>query len=215
MAVSSSIAYAGTDMPAAHLSASAMVFSGNIRVIQVREDREVDDSQRFIATAWAASSGRSPPRCRGVITMLPALSPTQTVSRSEGRRSASPDCRIQWHRYKGSPPFTSRTSASWTQGTQRSRSMLGSAVSSSTPTDFQPNSTIGVRPSCPLMKRQAWPGPVIGCPYVAVGMQRALESAIGLPSSSTRASRMLGFLMPADVRRSLIVSPESYVVIGD
>jgi hypothetical protein len=34
----------------------------------------------------------------GVITMLPALSPTQTVSRSDGKRSASPDCRIQWHR---------------------------------------------------------------------------------------------------------------------
>ncbi len=32
---------------------------------------------------------------RGVITMLPALSPTQTVSRSDGKRSASPDCRIQ------------------------------------------------------------------------------------------------------------------------
>ena len=34
----------------------------------------------------------------GVITMLPALSPTQTVSLSDGSRSASPDCRIQWHR---------------------------------------------------------------------------------------------------------------------
>ncbi len=32
--------------------------------------------------------------------MLPALSPTQTVSRSDGKRSASPDCRIQWHRYR-------------------------------------------------------------------------------------------------------------------
>ena len=30
--------------------------------------------------------------------MLPALSPTQTVSSSDGRRSASPDSRIQWHR---------------------------------------------------------------------------------------------------------------------
>ena len=30
--------------------------------------------------------------------MLPALTPTQTVSGSDGRRSASPDCRIQWHR---------------------------------------------------------------------------------------------------------------------
>ena len=30
--------------------------------------------------------------------MLPALTPTQTVSGSDGRRSASPDSRIQWHR---------------------------------------------------------------------------------------------------------------------
>ena len=72
--------------------------------------------------------------------MLPALTPTQTVSGSDGRRSASPDSRIQWHRYVASPPSTSRTSASRTQGTHRSLSMLGSAVSSRTPTDFQPRS---------------------------------------------------------------------------
>ena len=35
---------------------------------------------------------------RGVMTMLPALSPTQTVSVSDGMRSARPDSRIQWHR---------------------------------------------------------------------------------------------------------------------
>jgi hypothetical protein len=40
---------------------------------------------------------------------------------------------------------------------------------------------------------------------MAVGMQRALDSAIGLPRRSTSASWMLGFLMPADVRRSLIL----------
>src|SRR6478735_5893696 len=51
----------------------------------------------------------------GVITMLPALSPTQTVSLSDGKRSARPDCRIQWQRYRASPPFTSRTSVSRTQ----------------------------------------------------------------------------------------------------
>ena len=84
---------------------------------------------------------------RGVITMLPALSPTQTVSRSDGRRSASPDSRIQWHRYRASPPDTSRTSVSRTRGTQSSSSMLGSAVSSSTPTDFQPSSVMGLSDS--------------------------------------------------------------------
>ena len=30
--------------------------------------------------------------------MLPALSPTHTVSLSDGSKSVSPDSRIQWHR---------------------------------------------------------------------------------------------------------------------
>src|SRR5712691_13133966 len=94
---------------------------------------------------------------RGVITMLPALSPTQTVSDSDGRRFASPDSRIQWHRYVASPPSTSRTSASRTQGTQRSSPMLDSAVSSRTPTDFQPRSHMGDG-DWPAMKRQAEAG---------------------------------------------------------
>ena len=85
--------------------------------------------------------------------------------------------------------------------------MLGSAVSSSTPKDFQPNSDMGVSGSCPAMNRHAAAGPAMGCPYVAVGMQRALDSAIGLPSNSTSALWMLGFLMPADVRRSLMLPP--------
>src|SRR6187431_1173924 len=144
---------------------------------------------------------------RGVITMLPALSPTQTVSRSDGKRSASPDCRIQWHRYSGSPPFTSRTSVSRTHGTQRASSMLGSAVSSSTPTDLQPSSHMGL-PDSPLMNRHTpSPGPTSGCPYIAVGMQRALESAIGLPSRSTSAFLMLVFVTPPDVRRSFTLPP--------
>jgi hypothetical protein len=53
------------------------------------------------------------------------------------------------------------------------------------------------------------PGPAMGCPYIAVGMHRALESAIGLPSRSTNASRMLGFVTPPDVRRSLKMPPDS------
>jgi hypothetical protein len=59
----------------------------------------------------------------------------------------------------------------------------------------------------PLMNRHAALGPAIGCPYDAVGMQRALDSAIGLPSRSTSAAWMLVFLMPADVRRSLMLPP--------
>src|SRR5262249_26283297 len=75
---------------------------------------------------------------RGVITMLPALTPTQTVSGSEGSTSVSPDSRIQWHRYVASPPSTRSTSASRTHGTHRSAPMDGSAVSSRTPSDAQP-----------------------------------------------------------------------------
>jgi hypothetical protein len=75
--------------------------------------------------------------------MLPALNPTQTTSRSDGRRSARPDSRVQWHRYNASPPFTNRASVSRTHSTQRSEPTLGSAVSSSTPSDFQPSSVIG------------------------------------------------------------------------
>jgi hypothetical protein len=60
----------------------------------------------------------------------------------------------------------------------------------------------------PVMKRQADAGPHMGWPYWAVGMQSALESAIGLPSRSTSASRMLAFLTPADVRRSFTMPPD-------
>src|SRR5262245_20062116 len=83
--------------------------------------------------------------------------------------------------------------------------MLGSAVSSSTPKDFQPSSHMGVSGSCPLMNRHALNGWTWGCPYPAVGMQRALHSAIGLPSRSMSALWMLKFLMPAEVRRYFMV----------
>src|SRR6478672_12578857 len=90
--------------------------------------------------------------------------------------------------------------------------MLGSAVSSSTPTDFQPRLTMGWS-EVPLMNRQApAPGPTLGCPYCAVGMHRALESPIGLPSISTNASRMLGLVTPPDVRRSFTMPPETSAV---
>src|ERR687897_759794 len=86
--------------------------------------------------------------------------------------------------------------------------MLGSAVSSSTPKDSQPSSHIGQLGSCPLMNCHAFsPGPTQGCPYIAVGMQRALASLIGLPSRATSAHWMLGFLIPADVRRSFMRPP--------
>src|SRR4030095_4712173 len=94
-------------------------------------------------------------------------------------------------------------------GTQRCSQMLGSAVSSSTPTDFQPRSTIGLS-EFPLMNRQGpAPGPTLGCPYCAVGMHRALESAIGFSRTSTHTWWMLAFLTPAEVRRSLKMPPDS------
>src|SRR5438067_343191 len=87
--------------------------------------------------------------------------------------------------------------------------MLGRAVSSSTPTDFQPRPTIG-RSDVPLMNfHTPTPGPTMGWPYCAVGMHSAVESAIGLPRRSTRALRMLTFVTPADVRRSFNVPPGS------
>src|SRR5574342_779522 len=95
-------------------------------------------------------------------------------------------------------------------GTQSSSSMLGSAVSSSTPRDFQPNSHMGVLGSRPLMKHHARAAPAAppGKAYVAVGMQRALDSAIGLPSRSTSAPWMLAFLMPAEVSRNFMIRSE-------
>ena len=47
--------------------------------------------------------------------------------------------------------------------------------------------------------------------YVAVGMQRALDSAIGLPRRSTSAPRMLVFLMPAEVRSSFMMPFPSWI----
>jgi hypothetical protein len=40
---------------------------------------------------------------------------------------------------------------------------------------------------------------------MAVGMQSALDSAIGLPRRSTNASWMLVFLMPAEVSRNFMM----------
>src|SRR5205814_1926925 len=77
--------------------------------------------------------------------------------------------------------------------------MLGSAVSSSTPNDLQPKVHIGP-PTDPVMKRYTYEGPPgKGC--TPVGIQRALDSAIGLPRRSTNALLMLALVMPLEVRR--------------
>src|SRR5215204_5375064 len=87
--------------------------------------------------------------------------------------------------------------------------MLGSAVSSKTPRDFQPSSHMGVRGSRPAMNLHAPVGSVMGCPYVAVGMHSASDSAMGLPSMPTSASLMLGFVMPADVSSNFMMPSAS------
>ena len=137
--------------------------------------------------------------------MLPALTPTQTVSGSDGRRSASPDSRIQWHRYVASPPSTSRTSASRTQGTQRSSPIVGSADSSRRPSDFHSIEVMPPHGGRPLTNPRAETGHM-GWPHCAVGMHSAVASAIGLPSRPTSASRMLGFVTPPEVRRSFTLA---------
>ena len=69
------------------------------------------------------------------ITRLPALTPTHTVSSSDGSRSASPDSRIQWQRNVASPHVGSGTSAS-DQGTQRLRADRRAAAQLEEPSDF-------------------------------------------------------------------------------
>ena len=55
-----------------------------------------------------------------------------------------------------------------------------------------------------LAERRVTSGVHDGCPYWAVGMNSAVESSIGLPSISTNALRMLGFVTPPEVSSSLI-----------
>ena len=64
--------------------------------LQVREDRK-STTPRVRSSGADGHLTKDAP-IRGVITMLPALTPTHTMSGSEGSRSASPDSRIQWHR---------------------------------------------------------------------------------------------------------------------
>src|SRR3954452_16044999 len=83
--------------------------------------------------------------------------------------------------------------------------MVGSAVNSRTPSDFHGSAVMPPHGGIPLTNPRAETGPHIGCPHCAVGMQRALESAIGFPSRATSASLMLGLVTPPDVRRSFNV----------
>jgi len=61
----------------------------------MRENREVDDTQRHVVTGDGRLRLDEVLSDTGVITMLPALSPIQTVLSSDGNSSARPDFRIQ------------------------------------------------------------------------------------------------------------------------
>ena len=64
------------------------------RVIEVRKDRKSTTPSVSSPPLGGFHPTKSCPM-RGVITMLPALNPTQTVSDSDGKRSDRPDCCIQ------------------------------------------------------------------------------------------------------------------------
>ena len=87
--------------------------------------------------------------------------------------------------------------------------MVGSAVSSRTPSDFHSSDVIPPHGGAPLTKPRTEAGPHIGCPHCAVGMQRAAQSAIGFPRSCTSASWMLGFVTPPEVSKSFKVPPNA------
>ena len=126
---------------------------------------------------------------RGVITMLPALMPTQTVSPSAAtvRQPGLPHPVAQVEGIAA----VHQQDVGLPHPEPNVPVDAGSAVSSSTPTDFQPRSDMGVIPSGDETPGCA--GTAHRVPVQAVGMQSALPSSIGLPSSSTSASRMLVF----------------------
>src|SRR3954454_22075161 len=88
--------------------------------------------------------------------------------------------------------------------------MVGSAVSSRTPSDPQPRPEKYCQPGSAATKPRTDWGPHRGWPHCAVGMQRAWLSAIGLPRSCTSAEWMLGLVTPPDVSRSFTLASRSY-----
>jgi len=134
MAVWSSMAYAGTPMSAAHLSASPRVFIGkasrcgkieNFTTLHVRSSGADGHSATWLPI----------PGCHYHAPGTHSHTDHVGQRRQQVRQPGLPH---QWHRYVASPPSTRSASASRTQGTQRSGPMVGRAVSSRTPSDAQP-----------------------------------------------------------------------------
>ena len=95
IAVSSSIAYAGTGRPAAQTSAAAIEWSGIASWFRCGNiAKSTRPSVRSAPVATGLPETNPGPTC-GPITRLPALTPTQTMLLSEGNRSTSPDSWIQ------------------------------------------------------------------------------------------------------------------------
>ena len=109
----------------------------------VRENREVNQSQRFIA-AGGGFHRRSPRRFVGSSRCSRRSGPRRPSRRSErqeGRpaRTAHPVAQVQWVAAVDQQDVVSSTS-----GTQPSLSMLGSARELQVSMDFQPSSTMGL-----------------------------------------------------------------------
>src|SRR5689334_24222013 len=88
------------------------------------------------------------------------------------------------------------------QGTHRSAPMVGSAVSSRTPSDAQPRPEKYRKSGSAATSPRTDAGPHMGWPHCAVGTTSAWHSATGLPRSSTSAEWMLGLVTPPEVSKS-------------
>ena len=92
--------------------------------------------------------------------MAPALTPTYTIyGRSDGLQTCEAGMLHPVGQYTRSPPQTSNASDSLTFAAHTSWSMLGSAVSSSTPTDLQPKAETWGSSVAPVIALNAFAGP--------------------------------------------------------
>jgi hypothetical protein len=135
-------------------------------VIQVRKQRKINQPQRSICW-WAGCGRRRFLRSWGPAPYSRRSPPRDRLSQRR-QEACQPGLPHPVAQIQATPPPTSRASVSWTMGTQCSSLMLGSAVSSSTPNDLQPNSHKGWRlirrsASMPCQHRRAWRTPRWEC----------------------------------------------------
>ena len=136
--------------------------------------------------------------------MLPALKPTQTVSGSDGQEVGEAGRSHPVAQIGGIPAFDEQDVDLLDEGNPaliveaRERGELEHSQGLPAQSEH----------GCPASSGDELPGlrGPVACPYDAVGMQSASQSPIGFPSSSSIAALMLGFLMPAEVRRNFNLS---------